>query len=136
MSEDPGILLACDTLPENPWARDRLPAIRAALAATLKSGDDATVVDLYDAARQIRARVPVANVRAACRDAMQGVRNVVAYNWARGPMRGARGISIYWPYGPAPYHEPGALWNFTYYASMLTWSQECGWDEFLAAWGR
>jgi hypothetical protein len=116
--------------------RRHRPAIRAARAATWKSPGDATVVDLYGMARELRARVPVAGVRAACRDVMQGVREVVGYNWARGPVRGARGISIYWPYGPGPHHEPAAWWNFTYYASMLTWSQECGWDEFLAAWGR
>lgn len=43
MSEPAGILLACDTLPENPWARDRLPAIRAALA-----GRRHEIVDIYD----------------------------------------------------------------------------------------
>ncbi len=43
MSERSGILLACDTLPENPWARDRLPAIREALA-----GIDHEVIDIYD----------------------------------------------------------------------------------------
>lgn len=43
MSKDPGILLACDTLPENPWSRDRLPAIRAALA-----GRRHEIVDIYD----------------------------------------------------------------------------------------
>jgi hypothetical protein len=43
MSGEPGILLACDTLPENPWARDRLPAIRAALA-----GRRHEIVDIYD----------------------------------------------------------------------------------------
>lgn len=43
MNGDPGILLACDTLPENPWARDRLPAIRAALA-----GRRHQIVDIYD----------------------------------------------------------------------------------------
>lgn len=43
MNRDPGILLACDTLPENPWARDRLPAIRAALA-----GRRHQIVDIYD----------------------------------------------------------------------------------------
>lgn len=39
---DPGILLACDTLPENPWARDRLPAIRSALA-----GRRHEIMDIY-----------------------------------------------------------------------------------------
>lgn len=43
MSGPAGILLACDTLPENPWARDRLPAIRAALA-----GRPHTITDIYD----------------------------------------------------------------------------------------
>lgn len=43
MNGDPGILLACDTLPENPWARDRLPAIQAALA-----GRRHQIVDIYD----------------------------------------------------------------------------------------
>ena len=43
MSGDPGILLACDTLPENPWSRDRLPAIRAALA-----GRRHLITDIYD----------------------------------------------------------------------------------------
>ncbi len=43
MNGDPGILLACDTLPENPWARDRLPAIRVALA-----GRRHQIVDIYD----------------------------------------------------------------------------------------
>ncbi len=43
MSGPPGILLACDTLPENPWARDRLPAIRAALA-----GRRHVITDIYD----------------------------------------------------------------------------------------
>lgn len=43
MSGDPGILLACDTLPENPWSRDRLPAIRAALA-----GRRHEIIDIYD----------------------------------------------------------------------------------------
>lgn len=43
MNGDPGILLACDTLPENPWARDRLPAIRAAL-----TGRRHQIVDIYD----------------------------------------------------------------------------------------
>lgn len=43
MSCEEGILLACDTLPENPWARDRLPAIRAALA-----GRRHEICDIYD----------------------------------------------------------------------------------------
>lgn len=43
MSGPAGILLACDTLPENPWARDRLPAIRAALA-----GRRHVITDIYD----------------------------------------------------------------------------------------
>jgi hypothetical protein len=43
MSGRDGIFLACDTLPENPWSRDRLPAIRAALA-----GRRHEIVDIYD----------------------------------------------------------------------------------------
>lgn len=43
MNQAPGILLVCDTLPENPWARDRLPAIRLALA-----GQRHVITDIYD----------------------------------------------------------------------------------------
>lgn len=43
MSGEPGILLACDTLPENPWVRDRLPAVQAALADRQHE-----IVDIYD----------------------------------------------------------------------------------------
>lgn len=130
------------------WAVDRLSwrlrsalhkhrsAIKAAYAATLKCPDDGTVADLYDAARELRRRVPVAGVKSACKDVMRRVNAIVGFKWARRGMRGARGISIYWPAAPAPHRQPASWWNFTYYASVLTWSQECGWDEFLAAWGR
>jgi hypothetical protein len=37
------ILLACDTLPTNPWSRDRLPAIRQAAAEW-----DLDVIDIYE----------------------------------------------------------------------------------------
>ena len=38
----PKILIACDTLPNNPWERDRLPAIRKAL-----QGYDFEIADIY-----------------------------------------------------------------------------------------
>lgn len=50
MNSEPGIFLACDTLPENPWARDRLPAIRSALA-----GRTHRIVDIYDFGSQEEA---------------------------------------------------------------------------------
>jgi len=43
MNRRSGIFLACDTLPENPWSRDRIPAIRQALA-----GRRHEIVDIYD----------------------------------------------------------------------------------------
>jgi len=43
MSQRSGIFLACDTLPQNPWSRDRIPAIRKAL-----HGRRHEIVDIYD----------------------------------------------------------------------------------------
>ena len=43
MSGDAEILLVCDTLPENPWSRDRLPAIRLAL-----NGRKHCIRDVYE----------------------------------------------------------------------------------------
>ena len=43
MKRRSGIFLACDTLPGNPWSRDRIPAIRQAL-----TGRRHEIVDIYD----------------------------------------------------------------------------------------
>jgi hypothetical protein len=50
MTQRSGIFLACDTLPENPWSRDRIPAIRKALA-----GRRHVLTDIYDFGSEAQA---------------------------------------------------------------------------------
>ena len=99
---------------------------------------DATNVDLYDAAYQLRRHVDSAPVKAACIAVMETLDRAVLYEWSTSAEGRLHGIGIYWPDAPAPPH-PGSSsidwWDFPYYSSVLVFTRLTTWEDFLIYWG-
>ena len=96
------------------------------------------VRDLYDAAVELRARVPSRTIKKDCTRVIVALRRAVRYEWHTTAEGDLHGVSFFWPASPAP---PGAgssfsQWvNFQYYCTQLTFTRLTYWGDFLAAWG-
>jgi hypothetical protein len=84
--------------------------------------------DLYDMAYQIDRLVSDANIQAKSQAVMRAVEAVVLDEHHTQPIRDAHGITIYHIAKDDPQGE-----EFAYYRSELDFTQQTGWDEFLAA---
>jgi hypothetical protein len=115
-----------------------LPTYRAAYDAAYADTQhvsDPTNRDLYDAAKEIKAHVPNADIQAKSQAVMDAVQSVVLYEWHRGKYPDAHGIGIFWPRLPADLDEPSSpqWYDFDYYRNYLRFSRLTHWDEFLDA---
>ncbi len=99
--------------------------------------------DLFNAARQIRARVKSPALKASCTAVMDAVLADVTYDWFRiGRIDGftydrCQGLAIWWPKTRKqldPSWNPGNDW--VYYRTKLAFAAQTHWDEFLAAYVR
>ena len=123
--------------------RSNRRAYDAAHAASQRFYDRNGERDLYDAARQIRARVKSPAIRASCAAVMDAVLADVTCNWFRlGRIDGftygrCEGFAIWWPKTRKqrdPSWNPGNDW--VYYRTKLAFAAQTHWDEFLAAYVR
>lgn len=93
---------------------------------------DPTNKDLYDAAKEIKARVNDPGIQAASQAVMDAVTAVTLYEWHKKGYKDAHGIGIFWPRTRADLDEPSSPQNdFEYYRTLL-FAQRTHWDEFIA----
>ncbi len=114
-----------------------LPTYRAAYntAWTHTQGfNDITEKDLYDAAVQLKAAVPDANIKAKCDAVISAAAAVETADWTNGKpsYARARGLSIWWPNTHARLN-PWSSDDWTFYTTKLSFAAQTHWDEFLAA---
>jgi hypothetical protein len=114
-----------------------LPIYRATYDAAYTATQevlDPTNKDLYDAAMEIKARVPDSEIQAKSQAVIDAVDAVVLYEWHRGKYHDAHGIGLFWPRLAADLDDPSSPQNdFDYYRTKLAFSQRTHWDEFLNA---
>ena len=93
---------------------------------------------MYDAAREIRARVGSPAIKKDCTRVIKALRGVVTYEWSPAVEGDLHGISFFWPATPAPPHAGSSFsqWvSFLYYCTQLQFTRLTYWGDFLAAWG-
>jgi hypothetical protein len=111
----------------------------AARQATVGMYADELNKDLYDAAKELKARVSDSTIQAKCQAVMDAVDAAVLYEWHDDGYQGyyadVTGLSIFWPKEPQDLDEPSSeQWNdFDYYCNYLEFSTVTHWDEFLDA---
>lgn len=92
--------------------------------------------DLYDAALEIKARVPDPEIQARSQDVIDAMdSSVVLYEWhANNRYRDAHGIGIFWPQRPEDLTDSKSpQFEWAYYRDHLLFSLQTHWDEFLDA---
>ncbi|MGC8874269.1 MAG: clostripain-related cysteine peptidase, partial [Chloroflexia bacterium] len=114
-----------DGLPTYQSAYDKAYKFTQAMA-------DPTNKDLYDAAKEIKARVSDPSIQAKSQAVMDAVTAVVLYEWHKNGYKDAHGIGIFWPRTRGDLDEPSSPENdFEYYRTLL-FAQRTHWDEFIA----
>jgi hypothetical protein len=125
----------------NAWAvalQNGLPTYKATYDTAFRSAQyfvgDGSLLDLYDVAAQIKAKVADSNIQAKSQAVMDAVTAATLHNYHTQKYSGAHGITIYVPQTAADLDysadPPSIDWE---YYQTLRFAQLSSWDEFLAA---
>jgi len=115
---------------------DGLPAYRSAYASASKKMThfvEPSEVDLWDAAYEIKLAVPDATIDARCDAVMSAVESAVTVNWTSKPQVQAHGVAITWARDIGDLVWRSDVDDWGYYRTVLPFSLQTNWDEFLAA---
>ena len=96
--------------------------------------EDATELDLYDAAAQVKAKVTDAKIKADCDAVMAAVSADVTYNWTNGSTgeKNAHGLAIWWPTASLQYRFNDASFDdWLYYTTKIPFGATNAWSPFL-----
>lgn len=95
---------------------------------------DPITKDLRDAAVNIKAKVPDADIKAASQAVIDAYDAVVLYEWHMDVFTRVYGTTIYWPNGPRDLDAPSSpTHDFEYYQGELDFAARTNWDEFVLA---
>jgi hypothetical protein len=109
-------------------------AYDAARAATTGMLGDPLNMDLYDVAKEVKARVSDSTIQAKCQAVMDAILAARLYEWHKGYYKDTYGVSIFWPKVPADLDEASSPENdFDFYRTHMEFSTLTHWDDFLAA---
>jgi hypothetical protein len=115
---------------------DGLPAYRGAYEDAEKKMTrfvDPSEVDLWDAANEIKLTVDDPVIDARCDAVMSAVDDAVTVNWTRKRKLEARGVAITWARDIDDLVWRTSVDDWGYYRTVLPFSLQTNWDEFLAA---